>query len=311
MARPTLLTLPDGASLAYELLGSMWLGHREPIVLIGGVSSLRGDWDRLAKPLAQTRPVLIYDHRGIGDSSYSTPASDDEITVELMARDLLFLLQSLKFTEVALCGFSMGGTVTQQLLLLPYLPSNPVALPFKITHVLLTGTFHIMWEEKGYGIKLDTTPVTKWPLTDEEKKTRARPALEGTFDPVWVADPANQERLNWWLDRQIIGRPLRTIIKQSRAVTRSRMKLSGYEQIPPTTQFLIIHGEKDSIVPFSSGKKLLQVIPQARFVQTGSQPGEVPNLAFGHHWWEYFDIEVWLNVVETFLSQENQLHGRL
>lgn len=70
--------------------------------------------------------VLIYDHRyipgrsvfteslftvyrGIGDSSYSTPAEDDEITIELMARDLLFLLQSLKFSEVALCGYSMGG----------------------------------------------------------------------------------------------------------------------------------------------------------------------------------------------------------
>lgn len=70
---------------------------------------------------------------------------------------------------------------------------------------------HVMWEEKGYGLKLDRTPITK-PLTDEEKKARARPALEASFDPVWVADPANQDRLNWWLDRQIVGRCVTMIL---------------------------------------------------------------------------------------------------
>ncbi|KAJ4475724.1 hypothetical protein J3R30DRAFT_3706325 [Lentinula aciculospora] len=304
---PTFLTLPDGARIAYELLGSELIGRSEPLVLIGGVSSTREDWQRLSQPLSSRRPVLIFDHRGIGDSS--SLAKDDEITIELLARDLLFLLQHLKFSELALCGFSMGGTVTQQLLLLPYLTINPVILPFKITHVFLAGTFHTMWKEKGYGLRLDRTPVTG-PLTDEEKKVRARPNLERSFDPGWVSDPANQSRFNWWLDRQIVGRSLRTIIKQSRAV--AHMKLSGHDQIPKSTLFLIIHGEKDAVVPFSSAAKLLRVIPQALFIQTGSQPEQIPNLAFGHHWWEYFDIEVWVNVVEVFLaSNEIQRHGKL
>ncbi|KIK58148.1 hypothetical protein GYMLUDRAFT_45341 [Collybiopsis luxurians FD-317 M1] len=226
-----------------------------------------------------------------------------------MARDLLYLLQSLKFEKLSLCGFSMGGTVTQQLLLLPYLAVNPVPLPFEVTHVFLTGTFPVMWEEKGYGIKLDRTPITR-PLTNEEKKARARPSLENSFDPVWVADPANKDRFNWWLDSQIVGRPLKTILKQSRAV--ARMKLSGYERIPSSIQFLVIHGEKDAVVPFSSGQKLFKVIPQAKFVQIGSLPGQVPNLAFGHHWWEYFDIQVWINVIEVFLSSKRiERQGRL
>ena len=53
-------------------------------------------------------PVLIYDHRGIGDSSLS-PAGDDEISIETLARDLLALLVHLNWKEVALCGYSMGG----------------------------------------------------------------------------------------------------------------------------------------------------------------------------------------------------------
>ncbi|KAF5349457.1 hypothetical protein D9757_012428 [Collybiopsis confluens] len=309
MSRPAFLALPDGACLAYELLGSKWIGQLEPIVFIGGVSSRRWDWQRLAEPLALIRPVLIFDHRGIGDSTYSPETKGDEITIELMARDLLALLQSLNLQELSLCGFSMGGAVTQQLLLLPYLDENPVALPFKVTHVFLTGTFHVLWEEEGYGLKLDRTPITA-PLSDEEKKVRARPSVENSFDPVWVANPANKARFEWWLDSQIVGRPLRTILKQSRAV--SRMKLSGYEKLPPDTQLLIIHGEKDAIVPFSSGQKLLKVFPRAQFVQTGLLPGQVPDLAFGHHWWEYFAIEVWINVLELFLSSERkERQGRL
>ncbi|KAF9068297.1 Alpha/Beta hydrolase protein [Rhodocollybia butyracea] len=301
MSRPAFLTLPDGARLAYELLGTEWQGVRQPIVFIGGVSSTRGDWQRLANAMALKRPVLIYDHRGIGDSTYSTPARDDDITIELMARDLLALLQYLKFSEVSLCAFSMGGTVTQQLLLLPFLESNPTTLPFKVSHVILSGTFHTMWEEKGYGIRLDLTPITR-ALSDEEKKVRAKPSVERSFDPEWLSNPANQDRFNHFLDRQIVGRPLHTIKKQSKAV--ARMKLYGYERIPPNIQFLVIHGLRDAIVPFSSGKKLLQVVPGSTFVQTGSRPGQVPNIDFGHHWWEYFPIEVWVNVLEKFLSSQ-------
>jgi pimeloyl-ACP methyl ester carboxylesterase len=52
--------------------------------------------------------VLIYDHRGIGNSSLS-PAGNEEISIESLARDLLALLIHLNWKEVALCGYSMGG----------------------------------------------------------------------------------------------------------------------------------------------------------------------------------------------------------
>jgi pimeloyl-ACP methyl ester carboxylesterase len=42
----------------------------------------------------------------MGDSTYS---DNDDITIESMARDLLFLLNSLGWNELAICGFSMGG----------------------------------------------------------------------------------------------------------------------------------------------------------------------------------------------------------
>lgn len=50
------IVLEDGAQLAYEVLGSHHIGSEQPIVLIGGMSSLRGDWERLATSLAVKRP---------------------------------------------------------------------------------------------------------------------------------------------------------------------------------------------------------------------------------------------------------------
>lgn len=46
--------------------------------------------------------------RGMGDSSLS-PKGDEEISIEMMARDLLFLLAKLGWEEIILCGHSMGG----------------------------------------------------------------------------------------------------------------------------------------------------------------------------------------------------------
>lgn len=119
------LVLPDGATLAYEVLGSYHLEHSQPIVLICGMSSTRVDLERLTQCLIRSHPgltpylilfsasdfvlpVLIYDHRGMGNSSLS-PAGDEEISIESLARDLLALLIHLKWEEVALCGYSMGG----------------------------------------------------------------------------------------------------------------------------------------------------------------------------------------------------------
>jgi hypothetical protein len=48
---------------------------------------------------------------------------------------------------------------------------------------------------------------------------------------------------------------------------------------------------------------MLRRIPSASFVEIGTKPGQVPSLAFGHHWFEYFDLGVWYNVVEAHLRR--------
>lgn len=44
----------------------------------------------------------------MGNSSL-TPAGDEEISVELLARDLMALIKYVQWKDVALVGYSMGG----------------------------------------------------------------------------------------------------------------------------------------------------------------------------------------------------------
>ncbi|KAG6878975.1 hypothetical protein C0992_006110 [Termitomyces sp. T32_za158] len=108
----SILDLPDGAKIAYEVLGTQFLGSRQPLVLIGGMSSRRIDWERLASSLSRVRPMNIRTmDRGMGDSQLS-PGKDERITLESLAHDLLALLVHLQWKDLSLCGFSMGGLCT-------------------------------------------------------------------------------------------------------------------------------------------------------------------------------------------------------
>lgn len=75
-----------------------------------------------------------------------------------------------------------------------------------------------------------------------------------------------------------------------------------HKKLSSDTQVLIIHGKLDAVVPFYSGEEILRLIPHARIVELGSHPGQISDYQFGHHWWEYFDVQVWQDVVDVFLS---------
>jgi len=297
------ITLPDGASLAYNVYGTEHLSVVTPFVLIGGMSSRRDDWIKLREVLCKNRPVLVFDHRGMGDSTYSSSAKDDEITVESMARDLLCLLTSLGWKEVDLCGYSMGGAILQQLLFLPYNQTNPTYLPFKYNHVVLAATLATANSDPKYGLKFPFKPgeVSHIKLSEEQLKDAMRPTVEATFDPVWIQQ--NPERFNWWLDSMIRKRPSHTILKQRKAMNPQRYNFTGlHARLPTEPQYLVIAGTLDRVVPSYKGEEIMKLIPGAIAPSIGTEPGQIPTDQFGHCWWEYFDIGVWKDLLETFLD---------
>jgi pimeloyl-ACP methyl ester carboxylesterase len=71
-------------------------------------------WDpALVDRLAQDREVILVDNRGVGGSTGVVPEN-----VTTMARDALAFIDALGLEEIDLLGFSLGGFVAQELVLL-------------------------------------------------------------------------------------------------------------------------------------------------------------------------------------------------
>src|SRR5947209_8731409 len=85
------------------------------------------NWDpALVDRLAQDREVILLDNRGVGGSTGVVPEN-----VTSMARDALAFIDALGLQQVDLLGFSLGGFVAQELVLLR---------PRLVRRVVLAGT---------------------------------------------------------------------------------------------------------------------------------------------------------------------------
>ena len=72
------------------------------------------NWDpALVDRLAQDREVILVDNRGVGGSTGVVPEN-----VTAMARDALAFIDALGLKQIDLLGFSLGGYVAQELVLL-------------------------------------------------------------------------------------------------------------------------------------------------------------------------------------------------
>jgi pimeloyl-ACP methyl ester carboxylesterase len=80
-----------------------------PVVFLHHLTAVMDDWDpKVVDGLAAKHHVIVFDNRGVGGSSGSTP-----LTVEEMARDAIAFIGALGFSKVDLFGFSLGGFISQ------------------------------------------------------------------------------------------------------------------------------------------------------------------------------------------------------
>lgn len=84
-----------------------------PLVLFVHFRGTMENWDpALLAPLAETRQVIVFDNRGIGETDGETPT-----TITEMAQDAVTFIRALGLEKVDLLGFSIGGMVAQEVAL--------------------------------------------------------------------------------------------------------------------------------------------------------------------------------------------------
>ena len=125
-----------------------------PLVMLQHFRGNLDNWDpALVDRLAQDREVILLDNRGVGGSTGVVPEN-----VTSMARDALAFIDSLALKQIDLLGFSLGGYVAQELVLLR---------PRLVRRLVLAGTapqggpdLH-RWSEEVYGLATADEPTVE------------------------------------------------------------------------------------------------------------------------------------------------------
>jgi pimeloyl-ACP methyl ester carboxylesterase len=88
-------------------------GKGDPILLINGYSQSMDNWDPiLLERLASNHTVIIFDNRGIGNT---TSGENSFFSIVQFANDTASLLDALEIKQIDVLGYSMGGIIAQEL----------------------------------------------------------------------------------------------------------------------------------------------------------------------------------------------------
>ncbi|WP_228704579.1 alpha/beta fold hydrolase [Acinetobacter piscicola] len=108
---PTQFISADGINFAYREYGQQNGGT--PIIFLNHLAAVLDNWDpRIIDGIAAKHHVVIFDNRGVGAST-GEPAK----SIEQMADDAITFIQAKGFKQVDLFGFSMGGMISQEIVL--------------------------------------------------------------------------------------------------------------------------------------------------------------------------------------------------
>jgi pimeloyl-ACP methyl ester carboxylesterase len=207
------------------------------------------NWDpALVDRLAADREVILLDNRGVGGSTGVVPEN-----VTAMARDALAFIDALGLKHIDLLGFSLGGYVAQELVLLR---------PRLVRRVVLAGTapqggpdLH-RWSEDVYALATPDEPTAEHLLSlffsgSEQSRAKGMESLGRLYQRE-----ANRDELT----------DLATRDAQLAAITAwgipDRSKLNRLAGITQPT--LVANGDNDRMMHTRNSHLLAEHLPNAQ-----------------------------------------------
>jgi 3-oxoadipate enol-lactonase len=198
-------------------------------------------WDPQAHEFRKKLRVLRYDTRGHGQSA-PTPGP---YSIELLAKDVIAMLDALDLDRVHFCGLSMGGMIGMWLAL---------NAPERLHKLVLSNTAAKIGTSEGWNARIEA-------VQKNGMKSVATAILERWFTPAF---------------RQKAPETMANILKMLEETNRD-----GYvaccaavrdfdcsEQLNNIrTPTLVIAGAHDRATPPDGGRFLAQQIPGARYVE--------------------------------------------
>lgn len=148
----------------------MWVelaGNGPPVLLLHGGTTSTATWSAQVPALASRFLVIAPDLRGHGRTS----DSDEPLRYELLARDVVALLDSLRIDRAHLVGWSMGGATALAVAL---------AAPERVASLVLIGTpFHADGLAPAFRSRLASIQAADWDSTVIAEYRRRAPDPSG------------------------------------------------------------------------------------------------------------------------------------
>jgi len=222
-------------------------GSGDPVVLITGTGGRGRGWTAHQVPAltAAGYRVITVDNRGVPPSDVGPPG----FTVDDMVRDTVGLIKVLGIGPCRIVGFSMGGIIVQEALLVH---------PELITQAVLMAT-------RGRTDAMRNALSVGWAQLDDSGITLP-PKYEAVVRATQYLSPStlnNEQRIRDWLDVFEMSPPDPAINLAQRDLDMIGNRLEHYHKI--RSECLVITFEDDLIVPPFLGREVAERIPGCKY----------------------------------------------
>ena len=220
-------------------------GKGDPVLLIMGYATSMYGWDpTFLKGLSANHTVIVFDNRGIGNTTIGTK----NFTIDQFAADSTGLLEALKINKSDILGYSMGGMIAQQLTL-----NNPGKVDDLIIYASNCGG-NQSFAPNPEIIK----QLTNLSGTAEDIKKRFIPLL---FTQNWIKQ--NPDYMEKFASFELP--PIDILQQQSEAIYMWKGVCDQLKDISQDT--LVITGTDDLVLPPANSMILTEKIPGAWLAQ--------------------------------------------
>jgi pimeloyl-ACP methyl ester carboxylesterase len=244
LTAPTLFIRAARTRFAYRRFGTP---SGLPLLFLQEYRATMDNWDPMVVDgLGAHRQVILFDNRGIGRSSGTSPDN-----VSAMGRDVIAFLEALGIEQVDLLGFSLGGMVAQQVLAerpdlvrraILVATGPPGAVDIFVENVIWAAT------KVGYG---------------------AEELLSLFFEPTQTSQDAGRRFIQRMMARSDREPPTTEQTMQAQlaaihswgAAVDNPARLNAIEQ-----PILVVNGRRDILVPTVNAFVLSQYFPNAQLI---------------------------------------------
>jgi pimeloyl-ACP methyl ester carboxylesterase len=243
---PTQFVEANGIKFAYRSYGNE---SQVPVIYLNHLAAVLDNCDpRVMDGIAAQRQIISFDYRGVGATTGVAP-----LTIQAMATDTITFIKKLGFKKVDLLGFSLGGMVSQEIVLQE---------PLLVNKIILAGT-----GPRG-GVEMDkVTRITYYDIL-RGYLTFRDPKFYLFFTQTTNGKNAARQFLNRLKERKLnrdTEITISTMNKQLKAIhTWSLEEPADLSQI--TQPVFVVNGDDDRMVPTSNSYDMAKRFPNAELV---------------------------------------------